>query len=98
MADRPAWMRAVIRVERAIGVPLQQAANSRRGARMMLAVTRGAGSARAKGERVRSGAVHLLWLPSHGDVKRLTVDVARLQQAVEEITHRLDERIDGVRS
>jgi hypothetical protein len=86
-------MRAVIRAERAIGGPLEHAANSRRGADLMMAFTRGAESARANGERLRSGAIHLLWLPSHADVKRLIVEVARLRQAVDEITHRLDERI-----
>ena len=86
MAGQPAWMRVILRAERAVGEPLARAANSDRAASALLLAARAGRLGRAVADRGRATAVHALNLPSHRDVQVLDAKVERLQRALEELT------------
>ena len=67
MANAPGWLKAIGKVERAIGEPLSRATNSDEGAAAMLAVERLRRAAGSLGGLAVNGAVHLLHLPSRRD-------------------------------
>jgi hypothetical protein len=85
VANGPAWLRAVMNAEQAIGDQLARATNSREAADAMLLLARGAGVARGAAERGRSIIVHALALPSRRDVQLLDAKVERLQRALEDL-------------
>lgn len=86
MADQPRWMRAVLRVERAVAEPLNRASNSGEAADALLLAARAARAARDLAESARAVVVHTLDLPSHRDIQRLDAKVERLQRALDDLT------------
>lgn len=88
MAKHPA-RQAFDAVERAIGRPLERAVSRPETSALLMT----AGAVSLAGLRmvktVRSEAVHLWGLPSHRDVHRVAVQLARLQRTANEIEQRL---------
>jgi hypothetical protein len=95
MSDGPAWLRAVMRLDRAVSGPLDRATNSHRAADVMLLVSRATRVARGATDGLRGAAVHALFLPSQRDVERLRASVEHLERTVDELTARAAERSRG---
>lgn len=85
----PTLRQAFDRCERVVGGPLERVIAIPQTSYVLLALRRAAVTAPRHLEDVRSGALHLLALPSHRDLRRLAAQVARLQNSVEEIEHLL---------
>jgi hypothetical protein len=84
MADGPPWLRAILRVERAVAGPLERATNSSEGADGLLIVARGARIIRRLGDGARHAIVHAFDLPTHRDVQLLDAKVERLHRALDD--------------
>jgi hypothetical protein len=91
MSDGPVWLRAVMRLDRAVSGPLNRATNSDRAADTMLVVSRATRMARGAADRLRSAGVHALYLPSQRDVQRLGTSVERLERTVDELVARAED-------
>lgn len=94
VAGGPLWLRAVLRLERAIAQSATRATNSEEAADALMLLSRGNRLARDTTARVRSAAVHVLSLPSHRDVQVLDAKVERVERMLDELNARIDER-DG---
>ncbi len=86
MASNPRWLQAVLWAEGRVAKPLNRISNSPQAADVMLAVADGRRLLTAVTERVRSGAVHVLALPTQRDVEMLEAKVERLQRTLDEMT------------
>jgi hypothetical protein len=92
MSTGPAWLRAVMRLDRTVSGPLNRATNSGQAADAMLLLSRAARTARGASERLRGAAVHALFLPSQRDLQRVRANVERLERTVDELTAQAEER------
>jgi hypothetical protein len=80
------------RVERALGAPLEEKANTSGAAYLLMSVGKVAEIGLSQVAAARSRAVHLAALPSHRDIRLLAAQVGRLQRAVDEIQQQLEEQ------
>jgi hypothetical protein len=93
MAETPT-LRALRRLERAVGEPLERAIDSPSGADALAAVTRVARAGAGALEWVRGAVLHAGGLPTQHEIARLGTRVACIEQLLEEIAHRLDDAHD----
>jgi hypothetical protein len=94
MPGEPLWLRAVLRLERAVAESATRATNSHQAADVITLLSRGNRFARRTSARARSAAVHVLSLPSHRDVQVLDAKVERVERMLDELNARVEER-DG---
>ena len=73
---------------------IERAVESPSGADVIAALVRFSGASGGAIQAVRGGIVHAGGLPSRWDSGRLIARVARLEQLIEELTLRLDERVE----
>jgi hypothetical protein len=80
------------KVERTLGAPLEDKANTSGAAYLFMAVGKLTEIGVQQVAAARSRAVHLAALPSQRDIRELAAQVARLQRAVDEIQQQLEEQ------
>jgi hypothetical protein len=78
--------------ERLVGRPLERVVAVPQASYVFLTVRGVAMSVPRHLESARGAALHLLALPSYGDIRRLAVQVSRLQSSVDEIEQVLVEQ------
>jgi hypothetical protein len=92
--EQPLWLRLVLRFERAIGVPVESAVHSDAYFDLLTHANRTRARLTEVAEGLTQEWLHLLNLPASSDVKRLRVQLARVERQLGRLTKEIEER-DG---
>jgi hypothetical protein len=92
MSAKPLWVRAVYRLERAIGEPVEAAVRTETYFDLMSTATRTTKSAKRKVTGVSTRALHLLNLPAGSDVQRVREQLARMERRLNQLSEQVEER------
>ena len=99
--SRPLWLRAVHRLERAIGEPIEAAVRTDAYFDVVAHATRARSLATGAAEGVSRRCLHVLNLPAGTDVRRLREQLARMERRLQALTDELEaadgRRPDGAR-
>jgi hypothetical protein len=100
--NQPLWLKAVLRVERAIGAPIESAVRSDRYFGVVSTTTRARRKAQGAAEGVSRRALHVLNLPAGSDIRGMRQQLARMERRMNQLSEEvgeLDESADarGVR-
>jgi hypothetical protein len=101
-ANQPLWLRAVIRIERAIGEPIESAVRSDTYFDVISATTRVRRKVLGTAEGVSKRCLHLLNLPAGSDIRGIRQQLARMERRINQLSHDVaeldeDESRPGVR-
>ena len=91
MSAKPLWVRAVYRLERAIGEPVEAAVRTDTYFDLMTKVTRTTKSVKGKVAGTSTHALHLLNLPAGTDLKRMREQLARMERRINQLSERVEE-------
>jgi hypothetical protein len=97
-ANQPLWLRAVIRMERAIGEPIESAVRSDTYFDVISATTRVRRKVLGTAEGVSKRCLHLLNLPAGSDIRGIRQQLARMERRINQLSHdvaELDEDESG---
>jgi hypothetical protein len=98
-ANQPLWLRAVLRLERAIGEPIESAVRSDTYFDVISATTRVRRKVLGTAEGVSKRALHLLNLPAGSDIRGMRQQLARMERRLNQLSHdvaELDEDGSGL--
>jgi hypothetical protein len=91
MAGQPLWLKAVYKVERAVGTRVEAAVRSDTYFDMVAESQRRQRQARALAEGISRRCLHLLNLPAGSDVRRLREQLGRMDRRLHSIQKELAE-------
>jgi hypothetical protein len=91
MSAKPLWLRAVYRLERAIGEPVESAVRTETYFNLMTTATRTTKTAKRKVTGASTRALHLLNLPAGTDVRRMREQLARMERRLNQLSERVEE-------
>jgi hypothetical protein len=91
MSAKPLWVRAVYRLERAIGEPVEAAVRTETYFDLMTTVTRTKGAVKRKVAGTSTRALHLFNLPAGTDVKRMREQLSRMERRINQLSERVEE-------
>jgi hypothetical protein len=86
-ANQPLWLRAVIRLERAIGKPIESAVRSDTYFDLVSTTTRVRRKVTGTAEGVSRRALHLLNLPAGSDIRTMRQQLARMERRLNQLSH-----------
>ena len=92
--NQPLWLRAVIRLERAIGEPIESAVRSDTYFDLVSRTTRVRRKVTGTAEGVSRRALHLLNLPAGSDIRGMRQQLARMERRLNELSHEVAELDD----
>ena len=92
MSAKPLWVRAVHRLERAVGEPVEAAVRTETYFDLMTKATRTTKTVKRKVSGVSTRALHLLNLPAGTDVKSLREQLARMERRLNQLSEQVEER------
>jgi hypothetical protein len=84
--SRPLWLRAVHRLERAIGEPIETVVRSDPYFDVVAHATRARAHAVGAAEGISRRCLHLLNLPAGSDVRRVREQLARMERRLQTLT------------
>jgi hypothetical protein len=87
----PLWLRAVHRLERAVGEPVESAVRSDTYFDVVSKVTRVTGKAKGTAESLSRRSLHLLNLPAGSDVSRMREQLLRMERRLNQLTENVEE-------
>jgi hypothetical protein len=90
----PLWLKIVLRLERAVGGPVEAAVHSDRYFDVVAELSRGTRRLTDAAESVSRRSLHLLNLPAGTDIRRLREQLARMDRRLLEISKEL-EHLEG---
>ena len=90
-ANQPLWLRAVIRLERAIGEPIESAVRSDQYYDLVSTTTRLRRKVTGTAEGVSRRCLHLLNLPAGSDIRNLRHQLARMERRLNQLSHEVAE-------
>ena len=90
-ANQPLWLRAVIRLERAIGEPIESAVHSDTYFDVVSTATRVRRKVTGTAEVVSRRALHLLNLPAGSDIRTMRQQLARMERRLNQLSHEIAE-------
>jgi len=90
-ANQPLWLRAVIRLERAIGSPIESAVRSDQYFDLVSTTTRLRRKVTGTAEGVSRRCLHLLNLPAGSDIRNLRHQLARMERRLNQLSHEVAE-------
>ena len=91
MADQPLWLKAVLRLERAIGEPIESAVRSDAYFDLITTTTRLRRRAVGAAEGVSRRCLHLLNLPAGTDIRRMRQQLARMERRLNQLSDEVAE-------
>ena len=91
MSAKPLWLRAVYRLERAVGEPVETAVRTETYFNLMTTATRTTKTAKRKVTGASTRALHLLNLPAGTDVRRMREQLARMERRINQLSERVEE-------
>jgi hypothetical protein len=86
-ANQPLWLRAVLRLERAIGEPIESAVRSDTYFDVISTTTRVRRKVLGTVEDVSKRALHLLNLPAGSDIRGMRQQLARMERRLNQLSH-----------
>ncbi len=92
MSARPLWVRAVYRLERAIGEPVEAAVRTDTYFDLMTKATRATKTVKRKATGASTRGLHLLNLPAGSDVSSLREQLARMERRLNQLSEHVEER------
>jgi hypothetical protein len=92
MSAKPLWLRAVIRLERAVGEPVEAAVRTETYFDLMTTATRTTKTAKRAVSGISTRALHLVNLPAGTDVKRMREQLARMERRLNQLSEQVEER------
>jgi hypothetical protein len=90
-ANQPLWLRAVIRLERAIGEPIESAVRSDTYFDLVSTTTRVRRKVGGAAEGVSRRCLHMLNLPAGSDIRRMRQQLARMERRLNQLSHDVSE-------
>ena len=96
-ANQPLWLRAVLKVERTIGQPVESAVRSEAYFDVISATTRMRRKAVGAAEGVSRKCLHLLNLPAGSDIRRMRQQLSRMERRLNQLSDEVAE-IDDAQS
>jgi hypothetical protein len=93
-ANQPIWLRAVLRLERAIGEPIESAVRSDTYFDVVSATTRVRRRVAGTAEGVSRRCLHMLNLPAGSDIRGLRQQLARMERRLNQLSHDVAELDD----
>jgi hypothetical protein len=87
----PLWLRAVHRLERAVGEPVESAVRSDTYFDVVSKVTRVTGKAKGTAESLSRRGLHLLNLPAGSDVSRMREQLLRMERRLNQLSENVEE-------
>src|SRR3954452_23084062 len=88
--DTPLWLKLVLRMERAVGGPVEAAVHSDAYFDVVAEFNRGTRRLTDAMEGVSKRALHLLNLPAGTDIRRVREQLARMDRRLAELTKQLE--------
>ena len=85
-ANQPLWLRVVLRVERAVGEPIEAAVRSETYFDLISTTTRIRRKVEGTAEGVSRRCLHLLNLPAGSDIRRLRQQLARMERRLDQLS------------
>ena len=85
-ANQPLWLRVVLRVERAVGEPIEAAVRSDAYFDLISTTTRVRRKVGGAAEGVSRRCLHLLNLPAGSDISRLRQQLARMERRLDQLS------------
>ena len=86
MSAKPLWLRAVHRLERAVGEPVEAAVRTETYFDLMTKATRTTKSVKRKVAGTSTRALHLLNLPAGTDMQRMREQLARMERRINQLS------------
>ena len=86
-ANQPLWLRVVLRVERAVGEPIEAAVRSDTYFDVVSTTTRVRRKVGGAAEGVSRRCLHLLNLPAGSDIRRVRQQLARMERRLEQLSN-----------
>jgi hypothetical protein len=90
-ADAPLWLKLVLRLERAVGSPVEAAVRSDTYFDVVAELNRGSRRLSNAVESVSKRGLHLLNLPAGTDIRRVREQLARLDRRMLQISKELEQ-------
>jgi hypothetical protein len=97
-ANQPLWLRAVLRLERAIGEPIESAVRSDTYFDLVSTTTRVRRKVEGAAEGVSRRCLHMLNLPAGSDIRRMRQQLARMERRLNQLSHDVSELDESPRS
>jgi hypothetical protein len=95
-ANQPLWLRVVLRLERAVGEPIESAVRSDAYFDVVSTTTRVRRRVVGTAEGVSKRCLHLLNLPAGSDIRGMRQQLARVERRLNELTDNVAElELDG---
>ncbi|HET7050667.1 MAG TPA: hypothetical protein VFI54_20550 [Solirubrobacteraceae bacterium] len=85
-ANQPLWLRVVLRVERAVGEPIEAAVRSDTYFDLVSTTTRVRNKVGGAAEGVSRRCLHLLNLPAGSDIRRMRQQLARMERRLNQLS------------
>ena len=92
MSGKPLWVRAVYRLERAIGEPVEAAVRTETYFDLMTKVTRTTKTVKRTAAGASTRGLHLLNLPAGTDVRSLREQLARMERRLNQLSEQVEEQ------
>jgi hypothetical protein len=90
-ADLPLWLKLVLRLERAVGGPVEAAVHSDMYFDLVTELNRGTRRLTDAVESVSKRGLHLLNLPARTDIRRVREQLSRMDRRLLQITKELEQ-------
>jgi hypothetical protein len=94
MSAKPLWLRAVHRVERAVGEPVEAAVRTDTYFDLMTKATRATKGAKRKVAGTSTRALHLVNLPAGTDIRGLREQLSRMERRINQLSEHVAELED----
>lgn len=86
MSSQPLWLKAVLKVERAVGRPVEAAVRSDTYFDLVTKATRATGTVKRKASGASTRVLHVVNLPAGSDMQRMREQLARMERRLNRLT------------
>ena len=93
-SNQPLWLKAVHKLERAVGEPIESAVRTDTYFDLVTKATRATALARRTVVGTSTRVLHLFNLPADADVRRLREQLSRMERRLDQLSHDVSEQ-DG---
>jgi hypothetical protein len=90
-ADRPLWLKVVLRLERAVGEPVESVVRSDTYFNVVAEVSRVRRKAVQGVEGVSKRGLHLLNIPAGTDVRKVREQLARMERRLDQLSENVED-------
>ena len=94
MSSKPLWLKAVHKVERAVGRPVEAAVRTETYFDIVTKATRATGAVKRKVSGTSTRVLHVVNLPAGSDMQRMREQLSRMERRINRLTEEVTDR-DG---